>query len=273
MKKLLSLVLVVMFAFAFAACSRSSAPSTPEKTVEAFFNTLKAGKYSEAGNFTDMPIFEFLQDDEKQLLDDYFRTMTVSKPVVTWTDGCCFLVQVTLNAVDIFTVIQDFVFNVTAMAEAQGKSVEDMSDAELDNMLRQALRASDAPKKAITFEIDVRQDPRNPKRYVIIVNDTLRAGLFMQSVEEAYGSTGDDFEIIDSVETTARYLGGDPSNGECKFRINGQEIDMFCHTGHLNVLESNHKNKDVVIVYQVVARQDRNTGEIMEQLLVLLDIK
>jgi hypothetical protein len=268
MKKLLSIAIVAMFAFGAVAC-KSSAPSTPEKTVEAFFSTLKAGKYSDASKFTDMPIFEYLQDDEKQLLDDYFKTMTVSKPILRpRSDGAA--VEVTLKAVDIFTVIQNFVVSVTEMAEAQGKNIDELSDAELDKMLRESLKAPNAPRKELTFDIDLRKDPRDAKRWVIIVNDTLRAGLFMQSVDEAYGNSGDDFEIVETVEVKAVYLGGDVATGECKFRAGKEELDMFCHTGHLNVLESQHKNKEVTIMYQVVARGE---GDSVERLLVLLDIK
>ena len=210
--------------------------------------------------------------DKIELLDDYFQTMTFSNIVrQPSADNNFAVVSVTLNAVDIFTVIQGFVYSVTEMVEAEGKSIEDLSDAELDKMLRDTLKAPDAPQGEITFDIVLKLDPRG-KKWIIVINDILRAGLFMQDISGEM-SGGSDFEIVETVETQAKYISGDSSMGDCRFLVEGQEIDMFCHSGHADILEREYKNQELVILYQVVARvQSFTDGELDEVLFVLLDI-
>ncbi|MDR2885097.1 MAG: hypothetical protein LBV09_08315 [Deferribacteraceae bacterium] len=263
MKRLFVLMMIAALSLVMA-CSSSS---TPKKTVNGFFSDLKAGKYVEAEAYADSRIFDTLADDEKALLNDYFKSMTYTDPVVSTETADNATVTVTLTATDIFTVIQGFIQTVTEKAAAEGREIDNMSDAELDAILKTALNAPDAPKKELTLNINLKKEG---SKWVIVFDDNMRAGLFMQSPEEAYGAADEeDFEIIDTVEVTAKYLGNDDMTGQCAFQAGEEKIEMFCHGEHLDVLNNEYLNKDVTVSYQIVSKGN-NPEE--PRLLVLQDI-
>jgi hypothetical protein len=263
MKRLLSLMVVALFAI--TACSSSS---KPDKTVSTFLTDLKSGKYVETAAYTDVPIFETLAEDEKQLLDNYFKTMTYSEPTVSSTSGDNATVAVSLTAIDIFTVIQGFIQTVTEQAAADNRSIDDMSDDELDAMLTAALTSPDAPKKDISLNINLKKEG---SKWVIVFDDALRAGLFMQDPAEAYGAAEEEFEIIETIEVAVKYLGNDEEIGQCKFQAGEETLEMYCHGEHLETLNAEYLNKDLTISYQVVAKGGAASAE-ADRLLVLQDI-
>lgn len=251
-----------LFPFLLAVLLLSTACSTgkPEGTVASFLDALKKGEFKKSDTYTEMPLFNDFDSEEGELLKLYLQSYEYTKPVVVEKTDSTATVQVDLTATNLYQVVETFMRAVMERATQDNKTLEEMNDSELDAMLKQAITAPDAPKKSMTVTMNlVRVGSGLNKKWTILVNDNLKAGLFMQDPSDTAGyphdSEGDEYEIVEEATAAAVPISTDSTAGLCEFTIDGQNFLMYCDDAQIKILSTN-LNKKLQIEYQVFSRGD-----------------
>jgi len=254
-KFLLPLLLLVV---SLTACTLLS---TPEKTVTEFFKYLKKADYENAHKFLSRSVFDNAPNAEKELLGVYFGTMKISNLKVTEKTNSLATVSFDITATDIFQIVQDFMMNMAEKLEDEGLSVDNVTDDQLDVILKKELQAKNAPQKSMTATLKL---AKNNKKWLIDADNSLLSTLFLQDFnnesmyheEDGYG-----YSVFDTVDTKAIFTGADEMMGLCSFNVEGESYQMFCEPNQMEELEANYAGKEVEIVYQALRSNTAENAE------------
>lgn len=270
--KILTLLLVCM-AFV-SACSKS-----PEKTVTAFFDTLKSGQYEKSAEYTDIPVFQDKDMTEaKKLLDVYFNKFEYSNVKVISSDKNMATVEVELKGIDMAAVINDFLMELYTEIQTNGNA-EARSDEELDNLLLSKFQSPDVPMMQIVTEVElIKATDGSSSKWVIVADEIFMAALFMEDSDssehedEHYDESAFQFDVIGTQEATLVYYDTIVQN-YCAFQSGDDAVYMECTDEQIEALE-NYKDKEVTVVFQVISNINSiNNPEQASTYYILQEVK
>jgi hypothetical protein len=271
MKKLLLLFVLLVL---ILACSKSS---EPESVVENFLKALTTQKYDETAQYTEIQLFNTAE--EKEYLDMYFPTMTYSKPKLVSKDDSKAVVSVELTAKDVDTIFQAFFAGVMQRMSTEPDFDIEAASEELDQQLKDAINAEDAPTKSMTVQLDLMLlDKDGKKQWTLINNDALQYGLYLQEPQEDLSeyeySEEPEMTLVENKTVDAIFMGSDELSGLCSFTIGEELLHMYCAEDERLALEANYLNKKLSLSYDIlgVAAMEA-AGDSSMRLYVLSEFK